>query len=137
MSYELELQRREKRLQIEVEELQLKINQLQSELGIKKALLDQIIDLKRKAIPIDKPQATRQLREGGELALARDAIKAHGSSMHLDNILMAINKKLTRENKASLAGSLNRYSKEGQVFCKEGPNTYGLLEFKNGETMED
>ena len=86
---------------------------------------------------MDKPQATRQLREGGELALARDAIKAHGSSMHLDNILMAINKELTRENKASLAGSLNRYSKEGQVLCKEGPNTYGLLEFKNGETMED
>jgi hypothetical protein len=76
------------------------------------------------------PSAPKQqdLREGTEVSRVRDIIKEANTPLHIN----AITEKLGetgREKRLSLSGTLNSYAKDGRVFSKAGPNTYGLLEF--------
>ena len=74
------------------------------------------------------------LRAGSAVAQARDAILALGTPMHVDHLLVALGREATRENKASLIGSLSAYVRRGEIFTRPAPNTFGLLELGHSET---
>ncbi|OGQ04803.1 MAG: hypothetical protein A2W61_07170 [Deltaproteobacteria bacterium RIFCSPLOWO2_01_44_7] len=133
MSYETELTKKEKKLQSEKEAFEATIATAQKELDKILAQLELIEDVRKKVPQSNKPNQERPLREGSELAHARDIIKSSGKPMHADEILKALGKELTRANKASIVGSLNRYSEEGRTFYKDAPNTFGLLTMKKEE----
>ena len=85
-----------------------------------------------KLLPRDSSDlAEYALREGTALAKARDAIKAAGAPMTISDLLRAIGKSQDKKHRVSLAGTLSGYARDGKVFVKTAPNTYGLLEFKN------
>jgi hypothetical protein len=71
------------------------------------------------------------LREGTALAKARDAIKLAGAPMTVSDLLKAIGKSQDKKHRVSLAGTLSGYARDGKVFLKTAPNTFGLIEFKN------
>jgi hypothetical protein len=68
-----------------------------------------------------------ELRPGTTMYDVREALRAAGKPMHLDEIL----KKLGCEDKRnSLRGSLAAYANKGRVFTKEeGQENFGLIEF--------
>jgi len=78
-----------------------------------------------------------ELREGTALAKARDAIKAAGGPMTVSDLLKAIGKSQDKKHRVSLAGTLSGYARDGKVFVKTAPNTYGLIEFKNVQQEEN
>jgi hypothetical protein len=69
------------------------------------------------------------LRPNSALARARDALMRAGQPLYIDDLLLAVGKELTPENRVSLAGTLSSYVRGGRVFTKTAPNTFGLLEF--------
>jgi hypothetical protein len=70
------------------------------------------------------------LREGSALAKTRDVLKSAGFPLPIADILKALGKPLDKEHRTSLAGTLSGYARDGKVFTKTAPNTFGLLEFR-------
>lgn len=73
-----------------------------------------------------------ELRPGSELFRIRDAIRLHKKPMTLDEMLPLIEGDagdLKKRN--SLRGSISRYARDGQIFVKTAPNTFGLIELKH------
>ena len=71
---------------------------------------------------------TSSLRPGSMVAEARDLILLAGKPMHVDELLKAKGKPLTRDNRTALGGSLSAYVRKGTIFTRVAPNTFGLME---------
>jgi hypothetical protein len=69
------------------------------------------------------------LRDGSALAKTRDALKAAGVPLTIADILKAVGKPQDKKHRISLEGTLSGYAREGKVFTKTAPNTFGLIEF--------
>jgi hypothetical protein len=76
------------------------------------------------------------LKPGSMVAQAREAILARGEPIYIDHLLEAIGKDVSRENKASLAGSIAAYVRRNEIFTRPAPSTFGLVELGH-ETIED
>lgn len=63
-----------------------------------------------------------------------DILSFSGHALHIEELVKAIGKEPTRDNRVSLSGSLNSYVKKCQIFTKPAPNTFGLLEGNTGTT---
>ena len=50
--------------------------------------------------------------------------------MHVEKLLNAIGKESTKSNKVSLSSSIAHYVREGIIFTRPAPNTFGLKEFE-------
>ncbi|HEX9751076.1 MAG TPA: HTH domain-containing protein [candidate division Zixibacteria bacterium] len=63
---------------------------------------------------------------GRALQILRDA----GKPLHVSEILRALGEDhKNKQARASLSGSLGVYVRNGQVFTRPSPNTFGLMEF--------
>jgi hypothetical protein len=77
------------------------------------------------------------LREGSALAKTRDALMRAGAPMSIADILRALGKPPDKKHRISLAGTLSGYARDGKVFTKTAPNTFGLIEFKLTPSNEE
>lgn len=68
------------------------------------------------------------LRTGSAVDQARRAILERKFPVHIDEILEALGRDVTREAKASLTSSLAAYVRRGEIFTRPAPNTFGLYE---------
>lgn len=62
------------------------------------------------------------------MSLVRDHILKEGRPAHVTELLGALGREPTRENRASLSGSLAAYVRKGEMFTRPSPNTFGLIE---------
>lgn len=114
----------------EVSELELQIREAKAYI--------QALEDSMKLLPRDGVAGgvDHKLRPGSSLAKARDAIKATGAAMPIADILKAIGKPQDKKHRVSLAGTLSGYARDGKVFTKTAPNTFGLLELGTIPTDE-
>ena len=77
------------------------------------------------------------LRPGSAVAQAREVILRRKSPVHINDLLSALGKEVTRESKASLTSSLAAYVRKGEIFSRPAPSTFGLLELGHTSTAED
>ena len=74
------------------------------------------------------------LRSGSTVAQARDVILQRGEPVHVNELLEALGKDVTRETRSSLTSSIAAYVRRGEIFTRPAPNTFGLVELE--ETPE-
>ena len=109
-----------KKLQ-EVAELELRVREARAYI--------QALEDSMKLLPRDMSTGVgHTLRPDSNLAKARDAIKAAGVPLPIADILKAIGKPQDKKHRVSLAGTLSGYARDGKVFTKTAPNTFGLIE---------
>jgi len=120
----------------EVRELELRIREAQAYI--------QALDDSMKLLPRDAAVETdHALRPDSILAKARDAIKTAGRPLPILDLLKAVGKTPDKKNRVSLAGTLSSYVRNGKVFTKTAPNTFGLIDFEaiaqgqNGNEKDD
>lgn len=112
------------------------IQSLESQLSAAKAYLQALQDV-LKVLPRKQGGAqagSTLLRPGSMVALAKGAILRHGGPMHISQLLREIGKEATREDRASLSGSLSAYVRKGEIFTRPAPNQFGLVELGGNET---
>ena len=116
---------------------QSEIAALEEKLRASKAYLAALADILKLDGPdeVDGPEA--KLRAGSSAAQTRDIIKQRGLPVHIDDLLRAMGKEVTRDAKASLAGSLAAYVRKEEIFSRPAPNTYGLIELGHATAAED
>jgi hypothetical protein len=102
------------------------------------AVQDSMKALPKDAMDPDKP---RELRPGTAVAKTRDLIKSAGRPLHITDILKGLGRPVDKKNKLSLSGSLAGYVREGQIFSRPAPNTFGLIDLgvngSNADLPED
>lgn len=92
-----------------------------------------------KMIPKDPSNGSNSfatLRPGSALAKARDAIRKAARPMHVTELLEAIGKGTSRNERAGLSGTLAAYVRRGEIFTRPAPNTFGLTELKTTEDTD-
>ena len=77
------------------------------------------------------------LRAGSAVEKARAEILRQRAPVHISDLLEALGKDSTRENRASLTGSLSAYVRRGEIFTRPQPSTFGLLELGQTEKAEE
>ncbi len=70
------------------------------------------------------------IRSGTILDQAIHILKRANKPMQIMELLTAMGKEQTPENRQALVGSIGAYARKGAVFVKTGPNTFGLLEWE-------
>lgn len=91
-----------------------------------------------KLLPRDASNgAEYTLRDGSALAKTRDVLKAAGAPLPIADILKALGTPQDKKHRISLAGTLSGYARDGKVFTKTAPNTFGLIEFRTVQLNED
>ena len=76
------------------------------------------------------------LRPGASAYKALQALKASDEPMHIIALLKAIKMENSKKNRISLGATLSRYSRNGEIFKKTAPNTFGLVE-KNYQGQDE
>lgn len=129
MNGRLQIERKIESKRQEIAELDNKLRESQAFLqGLQEAL---------KVISRDSSEGEISLREGSNVAKARDVIKRAGKPLHVKDILKAIGKDNSRNNRSSLSASISSYVKKGDIFTKAGAYTFGLVEFDRSPKVGD
>ena len=84
----------------------------------------------------DDGTAEAVLRSGSAVEKAKEEIMRQGAPVHISQLLEALGKDQTRENRASLTSSLSAYVRRGEIFTRPEPNTFGLVELGQTEKAE-
>jgi len=119
------IEQRVRNKELEIQELGEKIKAARIYMG---ALQDVL-----KLLPREAEIVT--LRPGSAVAKARETILRAGKPVHISAILNALGKEGTREERASLTSSLASYVRQGEIFSRSAPNTYGLIEL--GQSQDE
>jgi hypothetical protein len=118
-----------KKLEQKIRSKEDEIQELETKLAESRVYLSALQDC-LKVFPKDDNGSIEsvELRPGSKTAKARDAIKAAGRALHITEIVSELGIENTKENRASLSGSIQQYVRKNQVFRRAGPNTFGLIE---------
>jgi hypothetical protein len=118
-----EITKRIERKEEEIREYEMKIAEA-------KAYLQALTEMQKliPKAPVTPTNPALALRAGTAMAKAREAILKAGKPLHISEILKALGRPVDRANRGSIAGSLSAYVRNGEIFTKIAPNTFGLVE---------
>ena len=94
-----------------------------------------------KILPKDEDGKPRRkgkgtIRDGSDMAKIRDLIKQTGGPMYISAITTGLGKPNTKANRLSIAGSLSRYVRAGEIFKRVKPNTFALIDMDSSPEVE-
>lgn len=81
----------------------------------------------------DTKDNVRSMRPGSLAYNALMALRREGQALHITALLEAIGKEASKKNRHSLTSSLGLYVRDGEVFTRPAPNTFGLREWGQAE----
>jgi hypothetical protein len=116
-----------------------KISELRSQIEHEEAFLQGLQEALR-MISKDgdnKPRKGKgRVRKGSDMAKIISLIKQKGKPMYISEILIGLGKEDTKANRMSIAGSLGRYVRGGNVFSRVGPNLFSLKSMQVSSKIE-
>ena len=121
-----ERQKVEERLRKKEQEIQVFEEKIRSGRVYVQALRDVLKLLSEDEEADETPETV--LRPGSAVAQARKVISERGEPVHVNELLAALGRKVTRESRASLTSSLAAYVRRGEIFTRPAPNTFGLID---------
>lgn len=140
MNFKIELERRLKRKRTERDACKDEISQLETQLAEKGSKLQGIDDvikeldgllgmLEKESDPVSPSSVEIVIRRGSDGWKAREILQKVGRPLYVDDLLERMEKEVTKNNRASLAGQLGWYVRKGKIFTRPNPNTFGLAEW--------
>ena len=83
-----------------------------------------------KLVGADSPAepAESAIKAGSAVDKAREAILRKNKPLHINDLIEAMGKEVTRKSRASLTSSIAAYVRRGEIFTRPAPNTFGLVE---------
>lgn len=81
--------------------------------------------------------STAAVRIGGDVDLTIKKLKSTNNPMHVVAILEALGKESTNKTRKALSAQLNAYQRQGRIFTRTAPNTFGLIEWSTAVKESD
>lgn len=126
MKIERDIERKIKQKEEEVQQLRSKLLQAEAYMD---ALQESLRMIKRTSNVDDG----KSIRPGSMIHKAMTLLRRAKTPMHVTELLEGMGKEPSKNNKTSLSGSLGLYVRQGIVFSRPAPNTFGLLEYETPE----
>ena len=122
-----------------IEKENQKITDLRSQIEHAEAFIQGLQEALR-MLPKSEGDKTRRrkvaIRPGSDMAKIRDLIKQTGRPMYIGEIVTGLGRPDTKANRTSIAGSLGRYVRFGEVFKRVKPNTFALIDMESLPEVE-
>ena len=83
----------------------------------------------------DKAHPNEGMRRGGSASKTLQYLKKEGQARHIGDIVVGIGRKNDTKNRSAVAAQLSQYVRDGKLFTRPVPNTFGLIEW--GDSRED
>jgi uncharacterized coiled-coil protein SlyX len=126
-----------RKLEAKVADQQRKISELERQVAEARAYLAGLQD-SLKLLPQEGGSAVPEtLREGSDLAKARELLRKEGKPLQIDELLKRMGKEVSRNGRGALGGNLGSYVRKGLIFTRPGPNLFGLVEFETQPQPEE
>lgn len=123
-----------------IEKEQQRISELRSEIEREEAFLQglqEALKMLSKGDDGTKPRKGKgKVRKGSDMAKIISLIKQKGKPMHISEILVGLGREDTKANRMSIAGSLGRYVRDGNIFNRVGPNIFSLKGMQSSTKIE-
>jgi len=118
---------------IKKKELEMEKTRIELDLTIREGqayiqALQDMIKILPKENKIISPE--KLLKSGSGPRKAYDYLKSVGKPMHITDIMKAIGLEVNKQNRATLASSLNLYVNKDQIFTRPAPATFGLKDME-------
>lgn len=123
-----EIEKRLRKRRLEVEEFDRQILRLEFEKGKSLAVINEL-ELILRTMPKAGKQDERQLRVGTDVYNARKELQKERHALYIKDLVEKIGGDTGRNRRSSLSAQLAAYARKGEIFTKEGPNVYGLLDY--------
>ena len=129
--------REQKAIEDQLRRKEAEIIALEDKLKVTKVYVKALRDILKIVGKDDSEEASEtKLRKGSLVDQAHEVIHERGEPVHIDDLLKAMGKEVTRDAKASLNSSLAAYVRNGEIFVRTAPATYGLIELAHREEEE-
>jgi hypothetical protein len=114
------------------------IQSIEDKLKAAKIYLQALMDIRKEVARSDQEASQPEVttRKGSIIERARESILSAGHPLTLDDIILAIGREPTRENRASVSGSLSAYVRREEIFTRPAPSIFGLRELGHNEITE-
>ncbi|MCG8025717.1 MAG: winged helix-turn-helix domain-containing protein [Candidatus Thiodiazotropha endolucinida] len=73
----------------------------------------------------------RSIRKGSDIEKVYLVLKDEGEPRHIEWLLKAIGKEVNKKTRQALSGQLSYNYREGRIFTRPAPNTFGLIQWPN------
>jgi len=111
--------------------LRADIKKIEGQIQLKQSYIQGLTDSLKYLPKSDSgSDAPAKLREGSDIAKARDVLIKAGKSLHVTDILKLMGKEVSKNHKTSASGYLSTYARRGQFFKKTAPNTFCAIELE-------
>lgn len=111
------------------EEIQTLEEDLRSARAYLSAMRDALKMLPNEGDGGDTENLSEVVRPGSAMDLAVRALREAAKPMHIMELLKAMGKEPTAENRGSIGSSLAAYVRRSAIFTRPAPNTFGLVEW--------
>jgi len=132
-----EIQKRIKAKEAEIARIESEMRDLEVQRAWGKAYIQGLRDILPKVTRDDMAPSESDFRPGSAPAKVKALLEQVGKPLHIGEIVQGVGKENTKQNRLSLVGSLARYVREGVVFTRPAPNTFGLLDMRKEHTEEE
>jgi len=122
MKAERDIERKIKQKEDEIQQLREQLFRAEAYL---EALQESLKLIKRNA----DSDSYEGVRPGSLVDKARRILLHAGKPLYVGDILKGMGKEVTKKTRASLSGSLGSYVRQGFIFTRPAPNTFGLIDF--------
>ncbi len=121
----------EKRIRAKRDEAQ----ELQKKLSMAEAYIEALEESLRLIKRTSKTEDGDGIRLGSMIQKAQMVLRQEGKPLYVGDLLTRMGREATKMNRMSLSGSLGNYVRNGHVFTRPAPNTFGLIEFGESDDI--
>ena len=137
MSPRVKIEKQIKRRELEIQRLVDQKKELDSDIrdtetfikGLQEAL---------KHLPSEKKDTdTYTVRPGSDVYKALMILQNYGKPLRIEDILKNMGKEVNKHNRVNVASQLSHNYREGRIFTRPAPNTFGLLKWGDNQEIDD
>jgi len=125
------LENLKKRKLSEIQSLKKKRQDLDAQISKCEAYIEGLRDAMRHLPKPDEDEnAALRLRPDSTIGKIYRILQTKKEPMHINDLLTALGKPLDKKVRQATVGPINQYVRQGRIFSRDAPSTFGLLEWK-------
>ncbi len=77
------------------------------------------------------------LRPGTIVYKTRELLRQSGKPLHITELLKLLGRPIDKNNRVAVAGTLAAYVRDGNIFTRPAPNTFGLVDMNGSQSNNE
>ena len=137
MSIRVKIEKQIKRKELEIQGLVDQKKELDSDIRDTETFIKGLQEALKHLPKEKKDTDTYTVRSGSDVDKVLLILQNHGKPLRIEDILKNMGKEVNKHNRANVASQLSHNYREGRIFTRPAPNTFGLLAWGDNQEIDD